>query len=234
MTKPKDAVNHKTHGHTNDVTQQHRALNTSITQSPGSSGPSPATSVPTTVARRRTDAALKPATPLEVLVSRSLDQELAWYFVYGEMALVRGDVSMLPSSAAARAFAARPDGDFAAEAFGLAQEVRRCLQALRAPHASVLRAAYSPRQWPDPVERTFESVAAIAVRLALAEDPWPPRGAKKGLEESAASRLSSAIVARRPKLRVGKLRARAERMLGSAIVAYAVARSEEGTALELA
>jgi hypothetical protein len=51
---------------------------------------------------RRTDVAPRPATPLEVRVSRALDQELEWYFAYAEAALHRESVGMLPSYAVVR------------------------------------------------------------------------------------------------------------------------------------
>jgi len=39
-----------------------------------------------TAKTRPTESALHPATPLEVMVSRALDQELEWYFAYAESA----------------------------------------------------------------------------------------------------------------------------------------------------
>ena len=186
---------------------------------------------PSTPPPRRTDAALKPKAPLEVLVSRALDQELEWYFAYGEAALLRGDVTILPSYAAVRILATEPEDAVQRKAILLGVTVRKCLLSLRAPHASVLRTAYTPRRWPEPVERAFQSAAPIAVRLALANDPWPPRRSRSGLEEAAASRLCAAIVARSPQLRVRRLRVRAERLLGHAVVAYMNARALEGAAL---
>jgi hypothetical protein len=68
-------------------------------------------------------------------------------------------------------------------------------------------------------------------RLTLASDPWPPRRSRSGLEEAAASRLSGAIVAKSRRVRVAQLRARAERLLGRAVVAYMEARALKGGAL---
>jgi hypothetical protein len=177
---------------------------------------------------RRTDAVLQPKAPLEVLVSRAIDQELEWFFAYGEAALSRGDVTILPSYAAVRILATEPEAAVQGKALELALTVQRCLLSLRAPHASVLRTAYTPRRWPRPLERAFESAAPIAVRLALANDPWPPRRPRSGLEEAAALRLSAAIVAKSRGLRVERLRASAERLLGHGVVAYAAARALNG------
>src|SRR5271170_1382145 len=119
----------------------------------------------TTSPARRTDVALKPATPLEVLVSRALDQELEWYFEYAEGALHRESVGMLPSYAVVRILA---DGMSAAlprrgqceeptdeacrsRAHELARTVQGCLSKVPGRHASVLRAAYTPRRWPSRV-----------------------------------------------------------------------------------
>jgi len=54
--------------------------------------------------------------------------------------------------------------------------------------AEVLRAVYTPRSWPKNVDKAFESVSAIVVRLAFASDPWPERSARAGLEHAAAVR----------------------------------------------
>jgi len=71
----------------------------------------PAALTPTPPPTRRTDTALLPATPLDVIVSRALDQELGWFFAYPEGALHRESVGMLPSYAAVRILA---DGTSAA------------------------------------------------------------------------------------------------------------------------
>ena len=219
MTKTKNAAKPpKTHGDRHDVTAKEP---TPVKSTQPSTPPPP----------RRTDAALKPKAPLEILVSRALDQELEWYFAYGEAALLRGEVTILPSYAAVRILATEPDSAVQRQAVNLAITVRMCLFSLRGSDASVLRTAYTPRRLPEPVERAFQSVAPIAVRLALAGDPWPPRRSRSGLEEAAASRLSAAIVAKSPTVRVDRLRARAERLLGHAVVAYMNARALEGGAL---
>jgi hypothetical protein len=87
----------------------------------------------------------------------------------------------------------------------------------------------APPRPPPPPRRT--DAAPVAVRLALADDPWPPRRSRSGLEEAAASRLSAAIVTQRRPLGLARLRARAERLLGHAVVAYMKARALEGAAL---
>jgi hypothetical protein len=174
---------------------------------------------------RRTDVALHPATPLEAIVSRALDQELEWFFAYAESALHRESVGILPSYAAVRILAAEPT-DEACRARGheLARTVAGCLHSIAGRHASVLRAAYTPRRWPKAIERTFESLAPIVVRLAFANDPWPERSGHTGLEEAAALRLSASL--RDPaKVKVRELRAQAQRLLGGAVVAYARARA---------
>jgi hypothetical protein len=197
-----------------------------------------------TPAIRRTDSALHPATPLEVTISCALDEELAWYFAYGEVAFLRGDVSILPNYAAIRFFGSEDakgkakaqthENTVGRRALELALTARMVLHALPLPHASVLRAAYTPRRWPEPIERAFERVAPIAVRLALASDPWPARASRRGLEESAARRLSAAIVAKDPRVRVHRLRAEGERLLGRAVAVYAKGRALVGGAYGLA
>jgi hypothetical protein len=174
----------------------------------------------------RTDSVLRPTTPLEVLVSRALEAELHWWYAYGESALSRDDVGILPSYAAARLLGPQPSDDACrARGHELARTVRGCLHAMSARHASVLRAAFTPRRWPKAVENAFDVLAPIAVRLAFAEDPWPPRlSAHTGLEEAAACRLSAAL--HDPaKVKVGKLKTQAQRLLGNAVAAYAKARA---------
>jgi hypothetical protein len=175
---------------------------------------------------RRSDAALRPATPLEVIVSRALDQELAWYFEYAESALQHENVGLLPSYAAVRILATEPtDEACRGRALELGRTVRKCLEALSGPHASVLRAVYTPRRWPKAVEKAFDVLTPIAVRLAFADDPWPPRwSAHTGLEEAAACQLSAAL--HDPaKVKVGKLKTQAQLLLGKAVSAYAKARA---------
>jgi len=183
-----------------------------------------ATSNPIDGTSRRTDAALRPATPLEIMVSRALDQELDWFFSYAEAAMHRESVRMLPSYAAIPILATEPTEEaFRARGLEIAATVKRCLVTVRGKHAEVLRTAYTPRAWPKGVEKAFQGVAAIAVRLAFADDPWPERLSRTGLEQAAAARLDAAITAK--SIPVGRHRSQAERMLGSAIVAYAGARS---------
>jgi hypothetical protein len=184
---------------------------------------------------RRTDAALRPATPFEVVVSRALDQELEWFFAYAEAALHRESVGILPSYAAVRILATEPtDEACRTRAQELAGTVQRCLYRLPGRHASVLRAAYTPRRWPKAVENAFDLFAPIAVRLAFANDPWPPRlSAHTGLEEAAAVRLSAAL--HDPaKVKVEKIRTQAQGLLGNAVAAYAKARGMEGAAFGIA
>jgi hypothetical protein len=186
---------------------------------------------PTPPPTRRTDAALRPATPLEVIVTRALDQELEWFFAYAEGALHRESVGILPSYAAVRILAIEPtDEACRARALELARTVRRCLDALSGSHASVLRSAYTPRRWPKAVERAWGSLSAIVVRLAFAADPWPQRSGHKGLEEAVALRLAAQL-AHAKRVPVAELRSRAQSLLGRAVVAYANARSFESAAL---
>jgi hypothetical protein len=49
---------------------------------------------------RPTEIALHAITPLEIMVSRTIGQELEWYFSYAESALHRERVGMVPSYAA--------------------------------------------------------------------------------------------------------------------------------------
>jgi hypothetical protein len=187
----------------------------------------------TAVAARRTDAALHPATSLEVIVSRALDQELEWYFAYAEGALHREDVGILPSYAAVRVLATEPtDEACRARARELARTVRGCLHVIAGRHASVLRSAYTPRLWPRSVVKAWGNVASIAVRLAFANDPWPERSSRVGLEEAVATQLSKAL-STKGNVPVARLRAQARGLLGKAIVAYARARALDGPSLSL-
>jgi hypothetical protein len=179
--------------------------------------------------------ALRAATPLEVRVSRALDQELEWYFAYAEAALHRESVGMLPSYAVVRILATEPtDEACRTRAHELARTVQGCLCRLPGRHASVLRTAYTPRRWPRAVENAFDMLAPIAVRLAFANDPWPVRlSAHTGLEEAVAVRLSAALCDP-AKVKVARIRAQAQRLLGNAVAAYAKARALEGAALGVA
>lgn len=185
-----------------------------------------------TTQTRRADSALHPATPLEALVSRALDQELDWYFAYGEAALRRNSVGLLPGYAAVSLSKEPTDEVCLARGHELARTVAGCLHGIKGRHASVLRSGYTPRRWPRVIEKTFGSVAPIVVRLAFAEDPWPHRSGHKGLEEATALRLSAAL--HDPtKVKVARLRSEAQRLLGGAIVAYATQRALKAPALGL-
>jgi hypothetical protein len=162
------------------------------------------------------------------MVSRALDQELDWWFSYGETAVHRNRVGMLPSYAAVQVTDPTDDA-IRSRALDIARVVRGCLLTLPPRHAEVLRAVYTPRSWPKNVVAAFDSVSAIAVRLAFAEDPWPQRSGHSGLEQAAAMRLSAALASK--SVSVPKLRNRAERMLGSAVVAYAGLRALESSTL---
>jgi hypothetical protein len=197
----------------------------------------PAKSTPPTDASkpilRRADIALRPSSPLEAIVSRALDQELEWFYAYAESALRRESVGLLPAYAVARILAVEPtDEACRVKGHELARTVERCLHVLPGLHSSVLRAAYTPRRWPKAVERTFETLAPIVVRLAFADDPWPPRTAHSGLEEAAASRLAAALITKRPPP-IARLKAQAKRLFGSAIVAYTKVRALEAPPLGL-
>jgi hypothetical protein len=178
--------------------------------------------------QRPAETALHPATPPEIMVSRAIDQELEWYFSYAESALHRERVGMLPSYAAV--LVTEPtDAAIRRRAREIACIVQSCLRTLRPRHAEVLRAAYTPRAWPKSVEKAFESVAAIAVRLAFADDPWPERPSRTGLEQAAAAQLAAGI--KSGSIPVGRLRNQAQRLLGGAIVAYAGLRALEPRAM---
>ena len=140
---------------------------------------------------------------------------------------------MLPSYAVVRILATEPtDEAIRAKGQELARTVRTCLQSLPGRHASVLRVAYTPRQWPRNVVKAFGTVAPIVVRLALADDPWPVRSSRAGLEEAVAAQLSAALV-QKSRVPVGYLRAQAQRLFGSAVVAYMTVRSLEAPGLGL-
>jgi len=174
---------------------------------------------------RRTDAALQPVSAVEARVSRALDQELEWYFSYAEAAMCRADVAMLPSYAAVRVLATEPtDEACRRHALTLALSVRMTLVRLVDPCASVLRAAYTPRRWPDRVTRTWGPLSGLVVRQWLASHAWPPRWGRSGLEEATATQLAAALDEKKG-VPVTRLRAQADGLLRSAIVAYAGARA---------
>lgn len=140
---------------------------------------------------------------------------------------------MLPSYAAVRVLATEPtDEACRGKALELARTVRSCLRAIPPRDESVLRMTYTPRRWPASVEKAFASLAPIAVRLALADDPWPARSARSGLEDAVATRLAASLVSK-ARVPVAKWTAQAQSLLGSAVVAYATARSLEAPALSL-
>jgi hypothetical protein len=157
-------------------------------------------------------------------ISRAMDQELEWYFVYAETALRRGSVQFVPSHVGALLVASSSsDEAIRAKAHELAETVERRVRALPDHHASVLRAVYTPRRWPPNVEATFHPVTPLAVRLAMLKDPWPARTAKQGLEEAAASRLSARLTTRKA-TEMARLKANAVRVFGAAVVAYTKVR----------
>jgi hypothetical protein len=171
---------------------------------------------------------LHPATPLEVRLARALDQELSWFFEFAEAQLQHDNVGILPNYALARMLAEGDEpSDEAVRMRGheLARRVCGCVHSLPPRHGSVLRAAYTPRRWPTRIEEVFDMLTPIVVRLTLAEEPWPPRlSGRKGLECAAASRLSAAL--HEPtKVKVGKLKVEAQRLLGKAVAAYAESRA---------
>ena len=120
-----------------------------------------------------------PETPIEVAITRALDQELDWFFAYAEGALHREDVAILPSYAAVRILATSPTDEDVPREGRAGRRTRFLVQvslgSLRAPHASVLRAAYTPRRWPRLVRSEFKHLSGVAVRLTLGEEIWPPR-----------------------------------------------------------
>jgi hypothetical protein len=177
---------------------------------------------------RPTEAALHPATPLEVMVSRAIDQELEWYFSYAESALHRERIGMLPSYAAL--LVTEPtDSVIRSRALEIARVVRGCLVTMAPRHAEILRTVYTPRSWPKNVEKAWGNLSAIVVRLAFADDPWPSRSGCSGLEHAAAVQLSAALAS--SSVSVARLRGQAQRLLGSAVVAYAGLRALEGVTL---
>jgi hypothetical protein len=206
------------------------------TATPAPATPAPAPPAPSTAKappQGRADAALHPTTPLEVMVSRALDQELEWFYVYAESALNRESVGLIPCDVAASLLPSNPTADaLRIKAHELASTVQGCLRALPDRHASVLRAVYTPRRWPKPVEAEFQTLAPLVVRLDLATDPWPARSAHAGLEDAAASRLSARLLAGKP-LATVRLKTQASRLFEAAVVAYTKLRALESPALGL-
>jgi hypothetical protein len=169
---------------------------------------------------RHAAAVLGKATPRQVQNALALDQQLAWYFEYGENALRRENVAFLPSYAVAGAFGSKASEDaIRVQAHALARTVEARLHAI-----VVLRAAYTPRRWPKNVESAFETLAPVVVRLEVANNPWPARSAHAGLEEAAAARLSAGLASGRA-MKVDRLKADARRLFGAAVAAYAEARA---------
>jgi hypothetical protein len=154
----------------------------------------------------------RPSLPGERL---RLDDELEWFFGYAESALRRGRLVLLPSHAAGGARAR----DVRAKANRLALAVQASLVALPNPHAVVLRAVFSPRRWPRPVQESFEQLAPLAVRLFSTLDPWPRRHAHQGLEEAAAVQLAARLQGPES-AHVEGLRVQAARLFESARSAY--------------
>jgi hypothetical protein len=179
----------------------------------------------------RRKSASKPSTHPLAGASRALDQELEWYFVYAETALRRGCVQLVPGHLGASLAASQPTEDaLLTKAHAVALTVQGCLRALPDRHVSVLRAAYTPRRWPRNVEATFESLAPIVVRLAVAKSPWPHKSGHAGLEEAAAVRLSGQLAAAKP-LAMAKLKVQAGKLFGEAVVAYRHVRVLEAPGL---
>jgi hypothetical protein len=125
-------------------------------------------------------------------MNRAVRFELEWYFGYAQAALRRNDVGILPSHVAV-SVAPTDDRTLRRRAKKLAQTVSDCLFCLSPRHASVLRAAYTPRRWPRRIEQSFRALAPIVVRLALARSPWPGQSSKSGLERAVAVQLSRAL-----------------------------------------
>jgi hypothetical protein len=167
----------------------------------------------------------KPPSPLEAAVVRALDQELAWYFSYAETAARHQNVAFLPSHAATIAAEEHAtEEDILFRSAKLASEVGLTLRMMPEPHASVLRAAYTPRRWPTAVVRDFGCLAAIVVRMAVAAHPWPVRSGHDGLEHAAAMHLTRLLMT--DSARPAALRTKANRLMGKAITAYALARAK--------
>ncbi len=181
-----------------------------------------ATKAAPTPAGATSAAAAGVATHLQVEVTRAIDQELAWFFGYAETAHRLGVLTLVPPYLAAQI----PAGPGAEEeattrAKALLVTVGAAVRAVPTDSAGVLRAVYTPRRWPLTVTRDFGALAAVAVRLACAENPWPARRSHEGLEQAAARALAAGEAA------TSVFRTKARRLTGSAIGAYVRARSKQ-------
>jgi hypothetical protein len=172
-------------------------------------------------------------TELEVLVAVAFDQELEWYFSYAEGAKRIGNVSFLPTHESKR-LAAIDDSPEATMRRGLelATAVQSTLGAMPAHHAGVLRAVFTPRRWPNAVEREFNHLSAIVVRLTCAAHPWPARNNHDGLETAAAHHLAQQLA--HDRARPAALRKTARGLMGKAVKAYVYARAKGGPVAESA
>jgi hypothetical protein len=168
----------------------------------------------------RTAAAPHPEADREVRVRRVLDQELEWYFSYAEGALRHASLPILPSYAVVAGEST--EDELRARATEIANAVRTSLFLVGCKRAEILRSVYTPRSWPRSVRKAFGPLASIVVRLAFADEPWPERGARQGLEQAAAGRLGGRIVSKAAP--VARLRKQANRLLGGAIATYACMR----------
>jgi hypothetical protein len=159
-------------------------------------------------------------TELEVLVAVAFDQELEWYFSYAEGAKRIGNVSFLPTHESKR-LAAIDDSPEATMRRGLelATAVQSTLGAMPAHHAGVLRAVFTPRRWPNAVEREFNH-------------PWPARNNHDGLETAAAHHLAQQLA--HDRARPAALRKTARGLMGKAVKAYVYARAKGGPVAESA
>jgi len=168
-----------------------------------------------------------------VRIPKALDQELDWYFSYGEGAKRLGSIAFLPMHETTR-LATVDDSSVATQRTGLAlaTAVQSTLGDMPAHHAAVLRAAFTPRRWPDAVAREFQCLSAIAVRLTCAANPWPTRSNHAGLETAAAHHLAHLLTLTRERARLVTLRKTARRLLGRAILAYVRARTKGGRIAE--
>jgi hypothetical protein len=154
-------------------------------------------------------------------VARAVDMELEWFFSYAEGALGHDNVSMLPNHLASIVPDDEAEEKTALRALVLATAVRDTVNRLPHTHSSVLRAAYTPRTWPNVVKGVFKSLTPIAVRLYCASRPWPARTAHQGLETAAARELATAL---NQKLKPQALQRDSERVFGKALQAYAQTR----------